>query len=96
MCVTCKPFIAQLGGLIVIGSGILMVGMIGGILTGTWDPIEIVLNSMSSPIVLILSMLTIAFAQWSTNTVANLMPSALILMNVFPRLSFAQGCPSPV
>ncbi|MFP2768650.1 cytosine permease [Oceanisphaera sp. KMM 10153] len=86
-----KPFFAQISGLIVIGSGILMVGMIGGILTGTWDPIEIVLNSMSSPIVLILSMITIAFAQWSTNTAANLMPSALILMNVFPRLNFGQG-----
>lgn len=86
-----KPFMAQLGGLIIIGTGILLVGMIGGILTGTWDPIAIVTDSISHPLILILSMLTIAFAQWSTNTAANLMPSAYVLMNVFPRLSFGWG-----
>jgi NCS1 family nucleobase:cation symporter-1 len=86
-----KPIYAQLTGLVIIGAGTLLVGMIGGILTGTWDPVEIIANSITTPVILLLSLLTIVFAQWSTNTAANLMPAAYVIMNAFPKLNFAKG-----
>lgn len=86
-----NSIIAQILGLVLVGAAILIVGMTAGILTGTWNPIDVAIQSFgkSKPIVLIFSFLTIVFAQWSTNTAANLLPPAYILINIFPKLRFA-------
>ena len=39
-------------------------------------------------VLLVFCFIAIAFAQWSTNTAANLMPPAYILLNIFPKLKF--------
>lgn len=88
-----NALVAEMLGLVIVGALILIVGMTAGILTGVWNPIDVVVTAFqdSSPIILIFAFLTIAFAQWSTNTAANLMPPAYILINVFPKLNFAKA-----
>ncbi|MBU5485295.1 cytosine permease [Clostridium sp. MSJ-11] len=85
-----NSIIAQILGLVLVGTAILLVGMTAGILTGTWNPIDVVIESFGSskPVVLAFCFLTIVFAQWSTNTAANLLPPAYIMLNIFPKLNF--------
>ena len=85
-----NAIIAQVLGLVIVGALILIVGMTAGILTGVWNPIDVIIATFgtSKPVILVFSFLTIIFAQWSTNTAANLMPPAYILMNIFPKLNF--------
>lgn len=81
--------IGQILGLVIVGALILIVGTTSGILTGDWNPITVAANSFSNkPVITIICLLAIAFAQWSTNTTANLMPPAYILLNIFPKMRF--------
>lgn len=81
--------IGQILGLVIVGALILIVGTTSGILTGDWNPITVAANSFANkPVITIICLLAIAFAQWSTNTTANLMPPAYILLNIFPKLRF--------
>ncbi|MGD9156339.1 MAG: cytosine permease [Bacillota bacterium] len=84
---------AEVLGLVIVGTLILIVGMTAGILTGVWNPIDVLVKAFqnSNPFILIVAFLTIAFAQWSTNTAANLMPPAYILINIFPKFNFAKA-----
>jgi nucleobase:cation symporter-1, NCS1 family len=83
----------QIIGLVLIGLMIGVVGMTFGVVTGYWDPVEIMTQVFGSANLLILipAFLVIAFSQWSTNTAVNLMPPAYILINLFPKLNFAKG-----
>jgi NCS1 family nucleobase:cation symporter-1 len=85
--------IGQVLGLIIVGALVIVVGMTAGILTGNWNPIDVIVQAFgsSNPLILIFAFLTITFAQWSTNTAANLMPPAYILINMFPKLNFAKA-----
>jgi NCS1 family nucleobase:cation symporter-1 len=80
-------------GFLITGSAVVLVGMVSGILTGQWNPIDVMkkLFGTSEPVTLTLAFLAIAFAQWSTNTAANLMPPAYILVNIFPKLTYAKA-----
>lgn len=85
-----KSIISQVLGLVIVGALILIVGMTAGILTGVWNPIDVcIMSFQSKPIVLVFCFITILLAQWSTNTAANLMPPAYILLNIFPKLKFS-------
>lgn len=78
-------------GLITCGAGILVVGMISGILTGVWDPVEMITTAIPNPIIMFLAMLVIVFAQWSTVTSGCLLPGSLILITAFPKLNYKTG-----
>lgn len=79
----------QLVGLMAVGIIAMMVGMAAGIYTQQWDLNQVVYRLFSNNIlVLVFCFIAIAFAQWSTNTAANLMPPAYILLGIFPRLKF--------
>lgn len=85
-----NSIISQVLGLVVVGALILIVGMTAGILTGVWNPIDVcIMSFQSKKFILIFCFLTILLAQWSTNTAANLMPPAYILLNIFPKLKFS-------
>jgi NCS1 family nucleobase:cation symporter-1 len=88
-----NAILGQVLGLIVVGALVIIVGMTAGILTGNWNPIDVIIGAFgtSNPIILIFAFLAITFAQWSTNTAANLMPPAYILVNMFPKLNFAKA-----
>lgn len=87
------PFAGQVMGLVLAGALILIVGLTASILTGEWNPIDVVAKTFGpdKPIILFVCFLTITLAQWSTNTAANLMPPTYILLNSFPKLSYAQA-----
>ncbi len=80
-------------GLTAVGLLFLMMGTVAQILTGTWNPIDIMAAAFESqPLVLIMCIIAIVFASWSTNTAANLLPGAYILSNLLPkRINFAWG-----
>ncbi|WP_300673359.1 cytosine permease [Desulfoluna sp.] len=87
------PFAGQFLGLVFAGALILIVGLTSSILIGEWNPIDVVAKTFGpdKPIILFICFLTITFAQWSTNTAANLMPPTYILLNSFPKLSYAKA-----
>ena len=76
-------------GLILCGASVLLTGMISGLLTGVWNPIDIIRTAFDDNVlILILAMLCVVFAQWSTNTAAALMPGGYLLCNIFPKLNY--------
>ena len=76
-------------GLILCGASVLLTGMISGLLTGVWNPIDIIRTAFGGNIfMLVFAMLCIVFAQWSTNTAAALMPGGYLLCNIFPKLNY--------
>lgn len=87
------PFFGQVIGLVFAGALILIVGLTASILTGEWNPIDVVAKTFGPdrPIILFVCFLTITLAQWSTNTAANLMPPTYILLNCFERLTYAKA-----
>ncbi len=84
-----RAITGQFIGLMVVGVLCMLVGMAAGITTGQWE-----LNAVSidlfggSKFGLIFAFIAIIFAQWSTNTAANLMPPAYILLGIFHKLNF--------
>jgi NCS1 family nucleobase:cation symporter-1 len=77
---------ATLLGITVISPIMMLCGLISGVLTGTWNPIEFAQIAFShKPVVLLICLLAILFAQWSTNTAANMLPAANILVNISPK-----------
>lgn len=87
------PFAGQFLGLVLAGTLILLVGLTSSILLGEWNPIDVVAKTFGpdKPMILFICFITITFAQWSTNTAANLMPPTYILLNSFPRLTYASA-----
>lgn len=64
-----------------------MIAGIGGIsfiATGNWNPIEVI-QAQSHGFALIMLLVLVVLEQWSTNTAAKLIPSALTLVNLSPR-----------
>lgn len=77
-------FAAQLIALPVTQAMIAGIGGVSFIATGSWNPIEVI-QGQSQGFSLILLLVLVVLAQWSTNTAANLVPSALTLVNLSPR-----------
>lgn len=85
--------VGQILGLVLVGLIVGVVGLVFGVITGYYDPVDIITEVLSSSnaVVMVFALLVIAFSQWSTNTAVNLMPPAYILVNMFPKLNFAKG-----
>lgn len=67
---------------------VIMIGGLSLITLRNWNPIE-ALQTTASGITLLLFMVLIVFAQWSTNTAASILPGAMTFMNASRgRLSF--------
>ena len=83
----------QLLGLIITGSLVIMVGMVSGVLTGQWNPIDVIVSTFaeSNALIMVAALFTIVLAQWSTNTAANLMPATYIILSICPKLNYAKA-----
>ncbi|WP_180956637.1 NCS1 family nucleobase:cation symporter [Bacillus canaveralius] len=71
-----------------------IIGLTSGVATGTWNPIDAMVQTMGadSPLLLIVCLVFVILAQWSTNISANLLPPGYIIVNFFPRkITFAMG-----
>lgn len=64
-----------------------LIAGLGGIsllATGNWNPVEVI-QAESTGLTLVVLFALVVLAQWSTNNAANLIPSALTLVNLAPR-----------
>lgn len=84
-----KAILGQVIGLMVVGVLTMLVGAASGITTGFWDLNDVIPHLFSSKMAIFLSLVCVVFAQWSTNTAANLMPPTMVLLNMFPKLKFS-------
>lgn len=71
---------AQLLALPLTQTWIALIGAVSFIAAGDWNPINVI-QAQSTGISLIVLMLLVVLAQWSTNTAANLIPAALTFVN---------------
>lgn len=78
-------FLAQLLALPVTQALIAGIGGVSFIATGNWNPVEVI-QGESQGFSLIILLLLVVLAQWSTNNSANLIPSALTFVNLAPRV----------
>ena len=77
-------FAAQLLALPITQGLIAGLGAVSMIATGNWNPIEVI-QADASGISLLVLLLLVVLAQWSTNNSANLIPAALTFVNLAPR-----------
>ncbi len=78
-------FLGQLVALPITQALIAGIGAVSFIATGNWNPIEVIQGDAQGLSLLIL-LLLVVLAQWSTNNSANLIPAALTFVNLAPRV----------
>ncbi|MCH3973095.1 MAG: cytosine permease [Oscillospiraceae bacterium] len=83
-----RAIIGQIIGLMCVGVITMLIGAASGIATGYWDLNDVIPDLFTNKVALILCFIVVVFAQWSTNTAANLLPPSLVLLNVFPKLKY--------
>lgn len=84
-----KAIIGQVAGLMIVGVLTMLVGVSAGITTGYWDLNEVIKLLFTNKFSLIICFIVVVFAQWSTNTAANLLPPSVVLLNIFPKLKYS-------
>ena len=78
-------FVAQLIALPVTQGMIAGIGAVSLIATGNWNPVEVIQGDAQG-IALLVLLILVVLAQWSTNNSANLIPAALTFINLAPRV----------
>lgn len=73
-------WIPQFATLPIIETFIAVIGAISYLTTGNWNPVEVI-QSQAQGATLILLLVMVILAQWSTNTAANLVPPAMCFTN---------------
>ena len=67
---------------------IAFIGAVSFIVTGNWNPVEVI-QGQGTGIVLVVLLIMVILAQWSTNMAANAIPAALAFVNAAaPKLSY--------
>lgn len=77
-------WIPQFATLPLIETFIAVIGAISYLTTGNWNPVEVIQQTAKGPTLMILLVMVI-LAQWSTNTAANLVPPAMCFANAGAR-----------
>ncbi|EEA93219.1 MULTISPECIES: NCS1 family transporter [unclassified Pseudovibrio] len=84
-------FLAQFIALPVVQSWIALIGAVSFIAAGDWNPITVI-QGQGTGITLVVLLVMVVLAQWSTNTSANLIPAALTFVNAgAPWITYAMG-----
>lgn len=84
-----RAIFGQIIGLMFVGVITMLIGVASGITSGFWDLNDVVPDLfMNNKIALIFCFIVIVFAQWSTNTAANLLPPALVVLNFSPKIKY--------
>lgn len=78
-------FVAQLIALPLTQAMIAGIGAVSFIATGNWNPVEVIQGDAQG-IALLVLLILVVLAQWSTNNSANLIPAALTFVNLAPRV----------
>lgn len=77
-------WLPQFATLPIIETFIAVIGAISYLTTGNWNPVEVIQQTATGPTLIILLVMVI-LAQWSTNTAANLVPPAMCFTNAGAR-----------
>ncbi|WP_310621177.1 NCS1 family transporter [Flexibacterium corallicola] len=84
-------FLAQFVALPTVQAWIAFIGAISFIATGDWNPITVI-QGEGTGVTLVVLLVMVVLAQWSTNTSANLIPAALTFVNAgAPHITYAVG-----
>jgi NCS1 family nucleobase:cation symporter-1 len=84
-------FAAQFIALPVTQTFVALIGAVSFIAAGDWNPVTVI-QGQSTGFTLVVLLLLVVLAQWSTNNAANLIPAALTFVNAgAPRLSYKWG-----
>lgn len=75
-----RVFLAQLVALPLTQTWVAVIGAAAFIAAGNWDPITVI-QSSATGVSLIVLLVMVVLAQWSTNNAANLIPAALTFVN---------------
>lgn len=80
--------VAQFFTLPTVQALIAFIGAVSFIVTGNWNPVEVI-QEQGTGLVLVVLLVMVILAQWSTNMAANAIPAALAFVNAgAPRLSY--------
>ena len=86
-----NTLIAQFIALPVTQAWIAVIGAVSFIAAGDWNPVNVIQEN-GTGLTLIILLVLVTLAQWSTNTTANLIPAALTFINALaPRLNYVGG-----
>jgi len=91
---TKKYIAAQWIGLVPASMFFGIIGFVSMVVIGDWNPIVIMTKVIGpeSPVMLILCLLFVFLATWSTNDSANLFPPAYVISNTWPsKITFGMG-----
>jgi NCS1 family nucleobase:cation symporter-1 len=84
-------FVAQLLALPITQACIALIGAVSFIATGDWNPINVI-QGQGEGLTLIVLLIMVILAQWSTNTSSNLIPAALTFVNAgAPKITYSMG-----
>lgn len=84
-------FMAQFVALPVIQAGVALIGAVSFIATGDWNPITVI-QGQGGGFSMVILLILILTAQWSTNTAANLIPATLTFVNAgAPKVTYRIG-----
>ncbi|RFC64448.1 nitrate reductase [Fulvimarina endophytica] len=84
-------WIAQFVALPVTQAWIALIGAASFIVAGDWNPINVI-QSQGGGVTLVILLVMVVLAQWSTNNSANLIPAALTFVNVgAPKISYTMA-----
>ncbi|WP_428912092.1 NCS1 family transporter [Niallia sp. Krafla_26] len=71
-------------------SAMIVIGGVAMIAVNNWNPVEAI-QSTASGIILIVLLVMVVFAQWSTNAASNLLTPATVFAEVFPKIGYVGG-----
>ena len=77
-------WVPQFATLPIIETFIAVIGAISYLTTGNWNPVEVI-QAQAHGVTLIILLVMVILAQWSTNTAANLVPPAMCFANAGAR-----------
>lgn len=77
-------WVPQFATLPIIETFIAVIGAISYLTTGNWNPVEVI-QAQAHGVTLIILLIMVILAQWSTNTAANLVPPAMCFTNAGAR-----------
>lgn len=81
-------YIAHLLALPTVQTFIGIIGAVSFLATGNWNPIEVV-QQIATGWVMVMILLLVILAQWSTNTASNLIPASLTFVNAGARIKLS-------
>lgn len=83
-------WVGHLAGVVPPWFFMIFLGIVAGAAVGIWDPVQALIQLSPNPVLLIVLLTFVLFAQFTTNLTINILPPALIFMDTF-RISWTQG-----